>query len=108
MQVNDIVKGKVIKINTTHILVKLDNDVVGILHISQVSDYFIYGLDKMFKINSDDWFEIIAIDSTQKRISLSWKNLVPRFLKNPFQFNLEQTPQGFKNLKKFVKGEIND
>ncbi len=108
MQIKDVLKGKVVKINTTHILVELSQDEVGIVHISEVSDYFVYELDKMFKINKYYWFEVIAIDEQQKRINLSWKNLVPRFLKNPFQFTLEETPQGFKNLKKFIKGEIND
>lgn len=106
MQVKDIIKGKVFKIYQTHILVKLKQDRTGILHISQVSDYFVYEIEKMFKINSDYWFEIIEIDDKQQRISLSWKNLVPRFLKNPFKFVLEETPQGFENLQKFVKGEI--
>ncbi len=108
MQINDIIKGKIFKIYATHILVKLDEDKTGILHISQVSDYFVYEIEKMFKINNDYWFEIIEIDDKRKRISLSWKSLVPRFLKNPFKFVLEQTPHGFKNLQKFVKGEIND
>ncbi len=103
MQVKDILKGKVIKINTTHILVELSKNQVGIVHISEVSDYFVLELDKMFNINNYYWFQVIGIDDKQKRINLSWKNLVPRFLKNPFQFTLEETSQGFKNLKKKEK-----
>lgn len=106
MKINDIVEGKVLGIYPTHVLVKLKNDQVAILHISEVSDYFVYGLKKMFDLNRNYYFEIIGIDLKEKRVNLSWKNLVPRFLKNPFEFDLKPTENGFKNLQKFVEEKV--
>ena len=100
MEVGDIIQGRVTSIKKTHLIVSIKNDWTGLLHISKVSDYFVGNIGSMFKANKKYWFEIIKIDNNKKRVKLSWKSIMPRFEKDPFEYNIEETENGFENLKK--------
>ena len=100
----DILSCKVEVVSKTYLLVKLPNSEKVVVHISNISDYYVPSLNNMFEINNHYDFEVI--DSKINNIKLSWKVLNPRFLKNPFKFEIIETEKGFQNLKKFVTKEI--
>ena len=101
-----IVTGIPIKIFKTHILVKLEDETIGIVHVSNVSDYFVSSLSSLFKINKEYEFEIIDYNNEEKKVKLNWKNIHPRFLKNPYEFKIKETNNGFKNLKDQTEKEV--
>lgn len=105
-QVGDIVQGKVEKILTTHFIVDLKTDWKGLVHVSKISDYFVSNIGTMFHVGERYYFEVIDVDDKEKRVKLSWKSIMPRFVKDPFEFNIEETAGGFKNLKDFVEKEV--
>lgn len=105
LSLGNIVEGKVVFVAPTHILVELKNKIKGLVHISEISDYFVPDISTLFKINQMDYFEVIEIIS-DNRVKLSWKKLKPRFLKEPFNFDLLETKNGFNELDKNTKKEL--
>ena len=108
MKTGQIVRGKVINIFKTHFLVELPNGFTGLVHITEISDYFVSNIKGMFTINKKYDFLVLKVEEEKKRSSLSWKRITPRFQIDPFEFNIDETKNGFVNLKEFVEGEIND
>ena len=106
MNINDVVIGKITKIQKTHFFVELDDNYKGMVHISSASDYFIGSLSSMFKINSEYNFKIIEVDNASKRVKLDWKSIHPRFQKNPFKYGIKETVNGYSNLKSNMEKEV--
>ena len=103
MNVGDIVQGKIQEISKTHFIVDVKGGWTGLVHVSKISDYFVTNISSMFNIGDKYYFEVIEVEQEEKRIKLSWKNIMPRFQKDAFEFDIEETKNGFSNLKKFVE-----
>ncbi len=90
-----IVKGQIISIYKTYVLVAFDGN-VGICHISNISDYLVKNIRDFFKIGQQYDFLIIG-DDGHKQFNLSFKAIHPKFLKK--HKNVIPTPTGFASLK---------
>ena len=108
MIIGEVVRGKVINIFKTHILVELPNGFTGLVHITEMSDYFVSNIKNTFKIHKKYDLMVLKVDEEKKRANLSWKRITPRFQIDPFEFEIEETKNGFGNLKEFVEREINN
>lgn len=102
MNVGDIVEGKISQIFKTHFIVDLENGWKGLVHVSKISDYYVLNIGTMFKIGEKLFFKVIEVEE-DKKVKLSWKDLMPRFVKDPFEFKLAETEGGFKNLSEFTQ-----
>lgn len=80
----------------------------GLIHIANISDYYVSNIGSIFKVGDTYDFEVLEIDEVKKWLKLSWKTLVPRFQKNPFNYVIEETPNGFENLKNKTEEEVNN
>lgn len=90
----------------THLIAKtIDGKNTGLLHISEISDYYVDSINSLFKVGEIYDFKVIDVKDTEK-IKLSWKQITPRFQKNPFEYNIIETENGFKTLKDFVEREV--
>ena len=98
MEVGSIVHSTVVNINKNYLLVNIHNNFTGMVHISNISDYFIIDINSMFTVGEKYDFKIEEIDYKTKKIRLNWKVLNPRFLKRAFKYELKETKSGFKNL----------
>lgn len=106
MQIGDIVTGEIRTINSSHLIIELSGGTTGLLHISEVSDYYVSSLENMFQIGELRNFLVV---DTANGVKLSWKKIVPRYLKNPFKFTVTETESGFTNLyNTTLKGVEND
>lgn len=76
--INTIVNAKVVKITKTYILASFAG-IIGLCHISNVSDYIVKNLAKFFIKNKNYDFLIIAKKNDQ--IFLSYKAIHPKHLK---------------------------
>lgn len=103
MKVKDVIQGKIETIFSTHFIVDFKNDWKGLVHISEISDFFVSKINYMFREGEKHYFEVIDVDESAKRVKLSWKSLMPRFEKDPFDFGIEETKNGFSNLINYVK-----
>ena len=106
MKKGDIVRGKVVQISRTHLIANLESGEAALLYIVEISDYYVSSISSMFE--KGRWYDFVILSvSKDNQIAISWKQIVPRYLKNPFEFKLEETKNGFKNLKERI-GEKND
>lgn len=97
-----IVKGKIIKISKTYVLVAFDAN-IGICHISNVSDYLVRDLKKFF--NFDNYYDFLIIGNDEVgQFNLSYKAIHSKFLKK--HNNVVPTPSGFKNLKEDLDNRL--
>ncbi|EFJ26760.1 hypothetical protein SELMODRAFT_451253 [Selaginella moellendorffii] len=70
----DIVSGRIRSIEAFGMFVALaDSDVVGLCHVSEVSDDFIQDLPTLYKVGQRVQVKILKVDAETKRISLGMK-----------------------------------
>ena len=106
IKIGHVYPWRVVFIDKTHIIVKtIDEKYTGLLHISEISDYYVDSINSLFKMGEIYDLKVINLKD-KKNIKLSWKQITPRFLKNPFEYNIIETKNGFKTLQEFVEGEI--
>lgn len=72
-QIGQKVKGKVLKVNPFGAFVELDNDIHGLVHISELSNKKIDNLETVVKVGKDYEFVILSIEPKNHRLGLSLK-----------------------------------
>jgi len=72
-KIGDMVKGKVSKITSYGAFVELDNDIDGLVHISQVSEARIEKIKDVLGEGDEVEARVIKIDKDERRIGLSVK-----------------------------------
>lgn len=74
----NIVEGKVIGIKPYGVFVAIDEEFIGLLHISEISDNYIPNIDKIVSLGDIINTKILDIDYDNKKIKLSMKALKKR------------------------------
>ena len=72
-KIGDMVKGKVSKITSYGAFVELDNDIDGLVHISQISEERIEKIKDVLDAGDEVTARVIKIDKDDRRIGLSIK-----------------------------------
>ena len=103
--IGDIVTGTVTGIENYGIFVSLNENNSGLVHISEISDYFVRNINDYVELNEIINVKIIGIDSLKNHYKLSIKNLKYRN-KNKNNSKILETNNGFSNLKKALDGWI--
>ena len=70
---NQMVEGKVLKVNPFGLFVELDRDIHGLAHISELSDKPISSVDDIAKAGDTMQFRIVSIEPNEHRLGLSLK-----------------------------------
>lgn len=73
-KIGDIVKGKVTGIEDYGIFLLVDDDVTGLIHISEISDSFVRNVADYAEIGEIIKAEVIEYDEINRRLKLSIKN----------------------------------
>lgn len=71
MKQGDIVKGRVTNIKPYGAFVKLNDEVDGLIHISEISDEYVRNIEDFFSVGDELTLEIIKVE--EDKISLSYK-----------------------------------
>lgn len=71
--VNEIVTGKVLKVNPFGLFVELDKEIHGLAHVSELSDKAVEDPTTIAKVGDTMEFKIISIEADQHRLGLSLK-----------------------------------
>jgi len=74
-KVNDVVKGKIIKIEPFGLMVALDDEIHGLAHISELSNKPIENLRNEFKMGEERDFEIVSLEPVEHRLGLRLADL---------------------------------
>ncbi len=72
-KIGDVVKGKVSKITSYGAFVELENDIDGLVHISQVSEDHIEKIKDVLNEGDEVTARVIKIDKDERRVGLSIK-----------------------------------
>lgn len=74
MKKGDVVKGRITGIKPYGAFVKIDENIDGLIHISEISDGFVKNIEEYLKIGDVVKLEVLDINADNK-ISLSYKNV---------------------------------
>ena len=72
-KVGDLVKGKITKIATFGAFVELEDDIDGLVHISQLSEDHVAKVKDVVKVGDEVEARVIKVDKAERRIGLSIK-----------------------------------
>lgn len=109
------VYGKVTGIKPYGAFVKFDNDVTGLIHISEISNRFVKNINNFINLEDYVMVKIVDIDKEQKQLKLSYKALsrnTRRFEKSVKFLGMPQDIKGFGTIRdkmpSWLKGEYDD
>ena len=72
-KIGDMVKGKVSKLTSYGAFVELENDIDGLVHISQISEDHVEQIKDVLKVGDEVTARVVKIDKDERRIGLSIK-----------------------------------
>ncbi len=94
---DDIVKGKVTGIEEYGVFVSVDDNVTGLIHISEISTAFVRNILDYVEIGEEIQAKVLEYDSKNKRLKLSIKDFDYRSNNNKKR-SINETKSGFENL----------
>lgn len=74
----NIVEGKVVGIKPYGVFVSLEDEIMGLIHISEISEGFVSNINKLVKIGDIVKTKMLDIDYVEKRAKLSLKAMSKR------------------------------
>jgi small subunit ribosomal protein S1 len=86
------VQGKVSKLTSYGAFIELDNDIDGLVHISQISEERIEKTNDVLKVDDEVTARVIKIDKDERRVGLSIKAA------NYSEEDLARERQAFENV----------
>jgi len=92
-KVGDLVKGTVQKIASFGAFVGLEDDIDGLVHISQLSEDHVEKVKDVLKVGDDVEARVIKVDKVERRIGLSIKAV------NYSEEDLKKESQSFESLR---------
>ncbi|QVK18761.1 S1 RNA-binding domain-containing protein [Mycoplasmatota bacterium] len=103
-----VVRGKVTGIQPYGVFVKLNHDMNGLIHISELTDDYVKDINEYVKIGDVVRVKVLELDEKNKNAKLSLKqahNYYTRFQDRRQSKNkvIEETPSGFLNLKRMLE-----
>lgn len=93
----NIIKAIVSGITEYGIFVKIDDEYIGLIHISEISDKYVKDIKTFATENECIYVEIMDIDNNGKQMKLSIKNIDYRG-NGTKKKKIVETKQGFKTL----------
>lgn len=96
-KVNDIIKARVTNIKEYGAFVRIEDKQVGMIHISEVSDFFVKEIDDFFSVGEEIDVKVLGIESGKYK--LSFKQV---------ETNNSAVDPGFGPIRKRLQGWIKD
>ncbi len=95
--VGDIIEGKVTGIENYGIFLLIDDDITGLIHISELSDDFVRNVSDYANLNEIIKARVLEYDEKNKKMKLCVKNLDYRDEENR-KTGIVETKTGFGKL----------
>jgi len=102
-KVGDIVKGLVTRVTPFGVFVRLDSDIDGLVHISEISSERITDPGTILHLSESFDFKVISIDPQQHRLGLSFKRLLEPTKAVAVEGETEVKPEGEEKPKKAAR-----
>ncbi|NLC48109.1 MAG: S1 RNA-binding domain-containing protein [Tenericutes bacterium] len=95
-KVGDIVEGQITGLTKYGIFVSLEDNYVGLIHISEVSNKFISDLNNLFQIGNILKVKVLSIDHDKLQVKLSIKKVDSKAKRRT---SIKEEGAGFEPLK---------
>ncbi|MBU1144427.1 MAG: S1 RNA-binding domain-containing protein [Firmicutes bacterium] len=92
MKTGDIVKGRITGIKPYGAFVKIENEIDGLVHISEMSDGFVRSIEDFVSVGDEVNLEVLSV-SEDNKLSLSYKKVNNKGRKKYVEVELQM---GFK------------
>lgn len=101
MEIGNIVKGEITAIKSYGAFVRVDEDYIGLIHISEISDNYVRNIDDYLTVG--DVVTLKVLDVKQHKLSLSFKALHKK--KKRYKIQLQS---GFAPLQRKLVDWVED
>ncbi|MBN0919610.1 hypothetical protein [[Mycoplasma] gypis] len=102
----EIIECKVVRIYRSFILCETKRRQICKLNLKDVSDFYIQDLNDIFCVGDFIDVQVLNYDVEKKTYIVSFKNIHPRYLRNPFEFKFQSDAKSFEKLLSFCTGEL--
>lgn len=92
----DIVEGQITGVTKYGVFVSLEDNYVGLIHISEVSNKFVSDLTKLFTIGNVIKVKVLEIDEDKLQVKLSIKKIQSSIKKRK---SIQEKGKGFKAIE---------
>lgn len=99
--VGDTVDGLVVSITNYGVFVKLSDEFMGLVHISEITPDYVQSVNHYVKIGDKVKAKVLEVDPSKKQINLSFKQLDTE-LKPKYKNKIFDTKHGFNTLKEQI------
>ncbi len=96
---DDIVKGRVTGIEDYGIFVSIDDNITGLIHISEISSSFVRNIADYVEMDEEIQAKVLEYDAKNKKLKLSIKDFDYHTNHNK-KTTINETKSGFANLHK--------
>lgn len=94
----DTIEGLVVSITNYGVFVKLKDDFIGLVHISEITPDYVQSVNHYVKIGDKVSAKVLDVDIEKKQINLSFKQMDSE-LKPKYKNKIFDTKHGFSTLK---------
>ncbi len=105
IKIGNIIEGQITGITKYGIFVSLEDNYVGLIHISEVSNKFIRDLEEKFKVGDLIRVKVLSIDEDKLQVKLSIKKLKN---KSKSKRKIEEKGRGFEPLEENLSEWVNE
>lgn len=98
--------GEVIGVTSYGAFVRISDEYVGLLHISEMSEKYVNDVNDYAQVGNSIYVKIIEIDEEKKQMKLSIKKI--NYRHNKANKKIVETPNGFRTLGKKLNFWIKD
>ena len=105
IKVGNIIEGQITGVTKYGIFVSLEDNYVGLIHISEVSNKFVRDLEEKFKVGDLIRVKVLSIDEDKLQVKLSIKKLKNKFKSKK---KIEEKGRGFEPLEENLSGWVNE
>lgn len=105
IKVGDIVEGQITGVTKYGIFVSLEDNYVGLIHISEVSNKFVKDLEQKFNVGDLVKVKVLSIDEDKLQVKLSIKKIKSN---SKTKRKIEEKGRGFKPLSENLTVWVNE
>lgn len=98
----EVISGVVTGIEKYGIFLLLDDNTTGLIHISEISDFFVRNISDYVELNEKIFARVLEYDEKEQHLKLSIKNLNYRG-EVVETHGIQETKSGFQNLEKSLE-----
>ncbi|QGZ97844.1 RNA-binding protein [Mycoplasma sp. NEAQ87857] len=95
---NDVLNGRVKTIGSKYIKVELKNGAVFCITKNEITDFQKTKINQIINVNDHISFVVINFNPKYNMGNGSFKRNHPNYRRNPFNYGIKETKNGFKNL----------